>query len=69
MALEGYIEYQRREYCRAIECPVQILLQQEPAGSEKYNQTRKICQTACLHTTHEFHTWLIEKGYLVIRPN
>jgi len=36
--------------------------------SEDYNDLRQICQTNCLHTTYEFHHWLIEKGYLLVKP-
>ncbi|VVB90830.1 Uncharacterised protein [uncultured archaeon] len=38
---------------------------QDPAD---YNDLRAICQENCLHTTYEFHHWLIEKGYLVVKP-
>jgi hypothetical protein len=36
--------------------------------SPKYEEIRAICASNCLHTTHEFHHWLIQKGYLVVRP-
>lgn len=68
MSLEGYVEYQRREYCRDLPCPIQVLLDAETEGSVKYDQIRNICKTACLHTTYEFHHWLIQKGYLLVRP-
>lgn len=68
MIPEGFVEYQRRAYCNDIECPIQMMLNQEERGSEKYEQIRVICRDHCLHTTHEFHAWLIEKGYLVIKP-
>jgi hypothetical protein len=68
MPIEGYIEYQRREFCKDITCPIQRLLDAETPGSEKYEHIRHICQTDCIHTTYEFHHWLIQKGYLVVRP-
>ncbi len=68
MNLKGYIEYQRREYCRDISCPIQVLLDAEVEGTIRYDHIRSICKTNCLHTTHEFHYWLIQKGYLIIRP-
>ncbi len=67
MNLEGYVEYQRREYCRDLPCAIQVLLDAETEGSSKYEGIRNICKTACLHTTHEFHQWLIQKGYLLVR--
>ena len=66
--IEGYIDYTKREYCRAVKCPIQVLLDQEVEGSEKYEFIRGICKSSCLHTTHEFHAWLIQQGYLVVRP-
>jgi hypothetical protein len=68
MSIEGYIDYQRREYCKDIRCPVQLDLMAQPEGSEKYEKIRSICTTTCRHTTYEFHHWLIEKGYLIVRP-
>jgi len=68
MAIEGYVEYQRREYCKDIRCPVQLDLDAQAPGSEEYEHIRGICQIACRHTTYEFHHWLIQKGYLLVRP-
>ena len=68
MSIDGHVEYQRREFCKDLPCQVQVLLDAEPEGSEKYEQIRDICKTDCIHTTYEFHHWLIQKGYLIIRP-
>ncbi len=68
MAIEGYIDYQRREYCKDIRCSVQMELEAKAPGSPEYEAVRNQCQTHCLHTTHEFHRWLIDQGYLIIRP-
>ncbi len=68
MSLEGYIEYQRREFCNDIRCPVQMLLNKQEPGSEAYEEVRAICKTDCIHSTYEFHHWLIQKGYLIVRP-
>lgn len=68
MTIENYIEYQRREYCKALPCPIQLLLDEEAEGSPKYEQIRNICKTSCIHTTYEFHHWLIQNGYLLLRP-
>ncbi len=67
-SIEGYIEYNRREYCKDVKCPIQLLLDKEVEKSPKYEEIRAICASDCLHTTHEFHHWLTEKGYLVVRP-
>jgi len=66
--LKGFTHYQRREFCKDIRCPVQIELEGRAQGSPEYEATRKVCQTACRYTTYQFHHWLIEKGYLVVRP-
>ncbi|MFH1070517.1 MAG: hypothetical protein V1794_12950 [Candidatus Glassbacteria bacterium] len=68
MPIAGYVEYRRREYCKDIRCPLQLLLDEQPEGSESYERIRNICQTSCIHTTYEFHHWLIQKGYLLVRP-
>ncbi|MDP6525509.1 MAG: hypothetical protein QGI24_05270 [Kiritimatiellia bacterium] len=66
--LEGYVDYKRREYCKDIECPVQMDLDAQESGSDEYERIRSICKNDCRHTTYEFHHWLIEKGYEVVRP-
>lgn len=67
-SIDGYIDYKRREYCHDVRCPVQLLLNQEVEKSPKYEEIRAICSSHCLHSTYEFHHWLIEKGYLIVRP-
>lgn len=68
MDIEDYIEYQRREYCKDISCPIQVLLDMEQESSPKYETIRNICKSSCIHSTYEFHHWLIQKGYLIVRP-
>jgi hypothetical protein len=68
MAIPGYVEYERREYCKAVQCPVQQLLDRQAPNSEGCEQVRGICTARCIHTTYEFHHWLIGKGYLIVRP-
>jgi len=67
-SIDGYIDYRRREYCKDIQCPVQIDLEQEQPDTDEYERIRNICKTACKHTTYEFHHWLIQNGYFVVRP-
>jgi len=66
--MEGYVEYQRREYCKDIRCSVQVELESKERGSADYERVRSICQSECRHTTYEFHHWLINHGYLIVRP-
>ncbi|MBW7997707.1 MAG: hypothetical protein FVQ81_14255 [Candidatus Glassbacteria bacterium] len=68
MSLEGYLDYQRREYCHDIACPVQTIMDGEQEGSEACERLRGICRSDCIHSTYEFHHWLIDKGYLLVRP-
>ena len=68
MTLEGTIEYQRREFCKDLPCPIQVLLDAAPADSKEYEQIRNICKNNCIHTTYEFHHWLNQKGYQIVRP-
>jgi len=68
MTPDGYVEYKRREFCRDVKCPVQIELNRQIEGSATYEQTRKKCNQSCLYTTWQFHHWLVEKGYLILKP-
>jgi hypothetical protein len=66
MSLEGFAEYKRREFCKAVKCPVQTKLNSLSENTEEYEQARQICSKACIYTTWQFHHWLIEKGYIII---
>ncbi len=67
-SIDGYLDYKRREYCNDVKCPIQVLLNNEAEKSAKYAEIRAICTSDCIHSTYEFHHWLTEKGYLVVRP-
>jgi hypothetical protein len=47
---------------------VQVELNKLEFGSKEYEKVRMTCKTACRYTTYQFHHWLIEKGYLIVRP-
>jgi hypothetical protein len=64
---KSYDEYERRSYCKSINCPIQRLLDQTKPGSVQYEDIRLICRDYCLHTTHEFHDWLKREGYIIIK--
>jgi hypothetical protein len=68
MRLEGFTEYKRREFCNDVKCPVQMKLNSLQEKSEEYERVRQTCSTACFYTTWQFHHWLIEKGYLILKP-
>ncbi|OHB93673.1 MAG: hypothetical protein A3E19_04470 [Planctomycetes bacterium RIFCSPHIGHO2_12_FULL_52_36] len=68
MSIKGYVDYKRREFCKDVKCPVQLDLDAQKEGSEAYDGIRKICKTDCKYTTYQFHHWLIERGYLIVRP-
>ena len=69
MTIEGYTDYPRREYCKDIACRVQLELEKYELGSEDYERIRDICKCNCIHTTYEFHHWLIDKGYELVRKS
>ncbi len=68
MLPEGYAEYRKREFCRSVKCPIQLELDSKEPGSEEYEDVRRTCRTGCRHTAWEFHHWLMEKGYLIVKP-
>jgi len=59
--IKGFIDYKRREYCNDIGCLVQMMMNKKEQDTEDHNDLREICKEKCLHTTYEFHHWLIEK--------
>ncbi len=69
MPIDDYIDYRRREFCNDIKCSVQLDLNAGEEGSEEYEKIRSICKNDCKYTTYQFHHWLIEKDYLIVRPN
>jgi hypothetical protein len=66
-SIDGYMDYQKREFCNNVKCPVQLELNKKETGSDAYEKIRKVCKDDCRYTTHDFHYWLIEKGYLIVR--
>jgi hypothetical protein len=68
MPVEGYVDYKRREFCNDVQCPVQVLLNGQEEGSEQYEKIRDMCKAKCIMSTYDFHHWLIEKGFLIIKP-
>ena len=68
MVLQGYVEYKRREFCKDVKCSVQMDLDKQTEDTAEYKETRQKCSTSCLYTTWQFHHWLIEKGYLILKP-
>ncbi len=67
MSISGYIDYQRREFCKDIKCSIQLDLDAQQEGSQEYEKIRRICKESCKYTTYQFHHWLIQKRYLIIR--
>jgi hypothetical protein len=67
-SIKGYIDYQRREFCKDVKCQVQLDLDRQEPGSAAYEKIRDICKTDCRYSTYQFHHWLIERGYLIVRP-
>ncbi len=68
MTLEGFVEYKRREFCNDVKCPVQMELNKQKEKSEAYERIRLTCSSGCLFSTYQFHHWLIDKGYLIVKP-
>jgi len=68
MSLDGFVEYKRREFCNDVKCSIQMELNRQVEGSLEYESTRKTCSLGCLFTTYQFHHWLIDKGYLIVKP-
>ncbi len=68
MSIKGYEDYKRREFCNDVQCFIQLELNSQEQESEKYEKTRNLCKSNCKYTTYQFHHWLMNKGYLIVRP-
>ena len=68
MPIEGHADYERREFCNDVKCPIQMLLNEQEEGSEQYEKIRELCKANCIKTTYEFHHWLMDKGFLIVKP-
>jgi len=42
-------------------------LNKQEEKSEEYERIRKTCGTDCRYTTWQFHHWLVDKGYLILK--
>jgi hypothetical protein len=67
MIPQGYAVYKQREFCKNVQSPAQLDLNPQTEGTPAYKQTRQKSSIACLYTTWQFHHWLIEKGYLILK--
>ena len=65
MVPEGHREYKKREFCNDIPCFVQVELNKHQAGSEKYENVRKICSSACQFIADDFGDWLNQKSFKI----
>ncbi len=68
MCFNGFVEYKRREFCNDVKCSVQMKLNALKNQSDEYGRLRHECSVACKYSTWQFHHWLTEKGYLILRP-
>ncbi|MFH1783523.1 MAG: hypothetical protein ABH868_01290 [bacterium] len=68
MSIEGYTDYKRREFCKDVKCPMQLEMETLEEGSDEYERLRNGCKTYCKYTTYDFHHWLMEHGYIIVRP-
>ncbi|MCL2134196.1 MAG: hypothetical protein FWH37_01370 [Candidatus Bathyarchaeota archaeon] len=66
--MDGFVGYGRREFCNDVKCSVQVELNGLVEGSVEYEAVRKVCVSGCLFSAYCFHHWLIDKGYLIVRP-
>ena len=67
MPVDGFVDYRKREFCNDVKCPVQLELNNHKDELGEYERIRQTCSTACRYTTWQFHHWLIEKGYSILR--
>lgn len=66
MTIPGYINYKSREFCNDVKCEVQLKLNSEKDFKE-YEKIRQTCKTNCKYSAWQFHHWLMDKGYLILK--
>jgi hypothetical protein len=59
--------YKKRTFCKAVKCPVQLKLNSLQEGTEEYEKVRKTCKKACKFSARDFHYWLMDNGYLIVK--
>ena len=67
MPVDGFVEYRKREFCNDAKCPVQLELNKHKDEPEEYERVRQTCSKACRYTAWQFHHWLIDRGYLILK--
>ncbi len=67
--MKGYTEYKRWEFCNDVKCQVQMEMNSTEENSQKYEKLRNICKSECKFSAREFHYWIMDKGYLIVKPN
>jgi hypothetical protein len=67
MAIAGYADYKKREFCNDVKCSVQAELNSRKEGSDGYEKLRETCSSGCKFTAWQFHHWLIEHGYSIVK--
>ncbi len=67
MPIAGCAEYKSREFCNAVRCPTQMELNTKQKGSKEYEEIRQLCKNACRYTAWQFHHWLMDRGYLILK--
>ena len=60
-------EYQGGEFCKAVKCEIRLQLDDLVKGSDEYMQLKNICKTDCKKTAYEFHDWLDNNGYSIVK--
>lgn len=67
-SIPGLVDYKKRTFCRAVKCPAQLKLDNLQEGTEEYEKVHDVCKTHCGFSAREFHYWLKENGYLIVKP-
>lgn len=66
MPIAGYVEYKPRTFCNDVKCPVQMALNSKNQNSEEFAKIKKECEK-CRFSAREFHHWLKEKEFIIVR--
>jgi len=62
-------EYQHGEFCDAVKCEIRLKLNKAKPDSSEYKRLKLICKNNCKKTAYEFHDWLINEHFSILKQD
>lgn len=59
------MNYKSRDYCKAVNCPVQSIIDKENIYTFDYNKAKNFCRKKC--EAYKLHQWLNKNDYTIVK--